>query len=1284
MTITPRQVVTWTPGPAAAPGDYTVVLGNFTPAATPASTSQEIMLCAAPVASAQVAGVQPGSTGGWITTPPFTYLTGDTVQLSAAAPTYSQGNPTVYTWSVQDALTQTWGTAQNGPSVNVPLPQPGTYNAFVAVQYGFPGVPDPTTCAGAPATVTLSTTNYTSCAALALPSNPFSVSQITVSDGTTTATSATNGNPPTLLRGNPITFSATYRAASTYTPSFAWGFNNVSTAPAPAADWTSTPGTVKGVIPANTLPISTGNNAEFLQAIATPASGSPVDLTRSVTPVSFNITDCVTPGQATNTAPGNGAENVTAGTVTFSWTAPSTGTGPFTYDVKPTPNPLNLSLCANRTTTSCTYPVPAGATLTWQVITHNSCGSATSASTPTSFTTASPPPTPTPTPTPPPSGNLSVSASPNPATAGQIVTVSFSPPLNRAGDSLTFYFGDGQSQTVSYPCLVCNVASHTYSNTSTRSFTVSASGIAGGASVSGSTSVTVQVVCTAPAAPAAAFTYSPAPVPVGQQVQFVDASGGSPASWAWSFGDGVPPLIPNHTSTQQNPSNTFANAGTYTVTLTVTNCKGSSTTTQQVTVVSACTQTAVPAASFTWAPQGALTSYPAQQQPYVGQTVTLTDTSTGSPTSWTWHDFQELMIQPTTVRVPTFTATWTQPGDKNVRLTATNCFGTSAEDLQAVHVYPDIRPVLADFTWGSDPLTTGAPVTLAAAQGPSYGDPDTFTWTFDDGAAPQSGALVSITHTFTCAGPHKVTLTASRGNDTAATAAATHTLAVTGQPQCAPLAVMTVDAAKVNGLNGTSWRTDVRIFNPSAQSSKVTLEFVPVNAGSPSGPGTSTTLPPNATWVFDDVLGTALSQGFVGDGVTKAALRATFDNVDNVAPIVISDTYTSSPSGGGRYGELTPGIEVVPNTTPSVLWIAGIRNNGITTGFRTNYSLVNLRSDAGVQNLKFTLFDATGTAVATQTTSMNTLEYRQDSLANLFGGAAAAVSPDPLAIRVDVPTGSDIQAYVSVMDNLTGDPVLIPAVPPPTSPVFLPAMGHTPGLNGTLWRSDMQITNPDSAAHTWEIRYWPSGQPYVARALVLSAGATQYFGDLLSWVYNGSLSDTDKTSGLVRIAPADGSSVYPIVQARSFNQTANGTFGQNITPVTPDMGVAAGQGERLLLTGMSSQDVARTNLGFVNLSDTSSVVFSVMFYDEGGNVLNPKDGQGNPIPYTISLGVGGWDQDLLENRFKNSTGWPVLGANLKVISAVIEVTGGGPGTAYATVIDSQTGDPNFILAQPAP
>ena len=53
-------------------------------------------------------------------------------------------------------------------------------------------------------------------------------------------------------------------------------------------------------------------------------------------------------------------------------------------------------------------------------------------------------------------------------------------------------------------------------------------------------------------------------------VQFTDTSANSPTSWLWSFGDGG-------TSSSQNPSHTYTNAGTYSVMLTVTNVAGSNT-----------------------------------------------------------------------------------------------------------------------------------------------------------------------------------------------------------------------------------------------------------------------------------------------------------------------------------------------------------------------------------------------------------------------------------------------------------------------------------------------------------------------------------------------------------------------------------------------------------------------------------------------------------------------------------------------------------------------------------
>lgn len=53
-------------------------------------------------------------------------------------------------------------------------------------------------------------------------------------------------------------------------------------------------------------------------------------------------------------------------------------------------------------------------------------------------------------------------------------------------------------------------------------------------------------------------------------VQFKDKSNGNSTSWAWKFGDG-------DISSEQNPKHTYNQAGNFSVTLTVTNSRGSDT-----------------------------------------------------------------------------------------------------------------------------------------------------------------------------------------------------------------------------------------------------------------------------------------------------------------------------------------------------------------------------------------------------------------------------------------------------------------------------------------------------------------------------------------------------------------------------------------------------------------------------------------------------------------------------------------------------------------------------------
>ncbi len=76
-----------------------------------------------------------------------------------------------------------------------------------------------------------------------------------------------------------------------------------------------------------------------------------------------------------------------------------------------------------------------------------------------------------------------------------------------------------------------------------------------------------------PTPPVAAFDATPTSGRAPLAVQFTSSSSGPPTSWSWDFGDGG-------TSAEPDPSHVYAAAGTYTVTLAVSNVAGSDTETR--------------------------------------------------------------------------------------------------------------------------------------------------------------------------------------------------------------------------------------------------------------------------------------------------------------------------------------------------------------------------------------------------------------------------------------------------------------------------------------------------------------------------------------------------------------------------------------------------------------------------------------------------------------------------------------------------------------------------------
>lgn len=149
------------------------------------------------------------------------------------------------------------------------------------------------------------------------------------------------------------------------------------------------------------------------------------------------------------------------------------------------------------------------------------------------------------------------------------LTVAFTDASTDAGGTIgtrAWNFGDGGTSTLANP-------SHTYAAAGTYSVTETVTDSGNGSTSAKTQSVTVSATG---GTPVANFTAAAS----GLTVAFTDTStdtGGSIGTHAWSFGDGG-------TDTTANPSHTYAAAGTYTVSETVTDSVNGSSNTKTVSL----------------------------------------------------------------------------------------------------------------------------------------------------------------------------------------------------------------------------------------------------------------------------------------------------------------------------------------------------------------------------------------------------------------------------------------------------------------------------------------------------------------------------------------------------------------------------------------------------------------------------------------------------------------------------------------------------------------------------
>jgi len=386
--------------------------------------------------------------------------------------------------------------------------------------------------------------------------------------------------------------------------------------------------------------------------------------------------------------------------------------------------------------------------------------------------------------------------------------------------------------------------------------------------------------------------------------------------------------------------------------------------------------------------------------------------------------------------------------------------------------------------------------------------------------------------------------------------------------------------AHAPGANGTKFVTDVRLFNAADSNAQLTAIFTPTGSdGTTSFNAVKVVLAPRQIVALDDIVNTAMQNG----GTGQLELIGT----DQV--IAMSRTYTRSPTGS--YGQFVPSAdasEAVASGEPPIV-VTGLEN---TAGYRSNIGFAEVGGGNGGVHVRF--YDASGAAVADEVYGIEA-----------FGHAQTRVSPTGEALRAEVTVSGSarILAYGSMVDNHSGDAIFIPATRARQG--LLPAI-HSAGANGTLWRSDVWLSDPTTRA-------------------------TTILRDVLGTDGRAAL-DFGRSSSLVT--------------SRTYTTGSGGTFGQFVPPATQSTGLAT-------LIGIENDGAFRTNIGLIA---PSPATVRVIAYDAAGNEVWRDDvfAQGLvqfPLPVTLPIG--------------------------RVTAQSID---GGSVVPYASVVDNQSGDPIYIVA----
>lgn len=467
--------------------------------------------------------------------------------------------------------------------------------------------------------------------------------------------------------------------------------------------------------------------------------------------------------------------------------------------------------------------------------------------------------------------------------------------------------------------------------------------------------------------------------------------------------------------------------------------------------------------------------------------------------------------------------------------------------------------------------------------------------------------------------------------------------------------VRTIPSVVHEEATGALKQSDVRIFNPSS-AHILALDLyltIPTTAQVTAPPFTTLHTAhfvlPRQSLALDDICANEF-----GEADTAGSLVL----VSGDGSPFLASSRTSTRSDFGTRGSAVGSLLLSETPAPG----GKARLNGLPAGagFHTN---VGAAETGGVETtVQFDGFAADGSSAGSFTADLppyGSVKFTPDS------DAAHQFTAPPSRIDLAVVSGGRAAAFAESIDEQSGDTAvsLFRVASATSTPRFLTETAHAHGANGTLFTTDVSVSNLSAGPSTFSLSLLPaflSGAPASPAPITLTAGQSITLSDVL----RNSFGLSGDSGAGIRIDPALSSSILVSGKTSTPNSTG-GAFGYFMPPYSASDALS-GSGRQVAIHLAQNRDF-RTNFGFTEISG-SPVSVRATFFDENGTPWGSRVYELAPL-------------STLQTNVRDVIGAAAPGSGY--LEFTIE-SGSGKVLSFGAVVDNFTGDVFEVRAEPEP